>query len=76
MTPLKYAILKKSTDNIELLLKYGADPNLASTQGRTTPLHFAAAKAPEMMNFLISKGADPNLRNAEGKTAYEIAGRL
>jgi ankyrin repeat protein len=76
MTPLKYAILKKSTDNIELLLKYGADPNLASTQGRTTPLHFAAAKAPEMMNFLISKGADPNLRNAEAKTAYEIAGRL
>ncbi len=84
-TPLIYAIQKSNTDSpslklVELLLKSGADANLANANGYT-PLMAAADKKYankrneriEIATLLLNYGADPNITTYEGKTALGYA---
>jgi len=71
-TPLlKAAQYNTSTKIIELLLKYGADPNVED-QDNNTPLHFAAIRGTkEVAVFLIKLGANPYSRNKDGNIPVE-----
>ncbi len=61
-----HAARKRRYDDIRLLIKRGADPNVPTTgSGSRRPLHLAAdlRGGPELIEFLLKHGADPNLGN-------------
>ncbi len=88
-TPLGLAIRRNDDDveMVELLLQYGADPNLRSCAGPTptpatpcrtevapTALMWAAsAGRDDLVDLLIRYGADVNLKDASGRTAANYA---
>uniref|UniRef100_A0A1B0DGP9 NAD(+) ADP-ribosyltransferase n=1 Tax=Phlebotomus papatasi TaxID=29031 RepID=A0A1B0DGP9_PHLPP len=56
----------------ELLLKHGANVNVADLW-KFTPLHEAAAKGKyEIVKLLLKHGADPNKRNRDGATPLDL----
>lgn len=58
---------------VQELLEYGADPNLADSNG-TTPLFWATKSGNiELAELLIKYHADKNLTDGQGKTAFEYA---
>lgn len=59
---------------IELLLKWGADPNICSAT-RYTPLMYACYKVSrlETLKLLVRSGADIRAQNATGDTPLKIA---
>jgi len=58
--PLHYAIRSNQQGNVEVLLKYGADPNCLTKQ-RVSPLIIATLQeSPLMVQQLLSYGANPN----------------
>lgn len=60
-------------DEIEFLLKHGADPNARPSKFRTTALMVAASKGHEStVRLLLSKGSDPNA-TIDGETALSFA---
>jgi ankyrin repeat protein len=59
-TPLSIAAERGDTNSLSILLRYGADPNLASNCG-ASPLHFAAsATNPACIPLLLANGANPD----------------
>lgn len=89
-TALTSAIRSCTTENcdkivqiIELLLDYGADPNLCGSGG-LTPLMLAVMKGQmNLVLLLLNAGADPSIQVSEegaffskGDTASSIADRL
>ncbi len=51
-----------------------ANINLATTSGKSTPLHLAvAADEIEMVKFLLANKANPNAKNDDGLTPYDLA---
>jgi ankyrin repeat protein len=65
---------RQSTKLARLLLKHGADPNLASMATQRTPLHTAAARGHHnLVQLLLSWGAQPNVRDASGSTPLHLA---
>jgi ankyrin repeat protein len=57
---------------VEILLEFGANPNLQDFEG-ATPLHIAGdAKSSEIVSLLVQKGADPTIRNSFGTKASEL----
>lgn len=59
-----------------MLLKAGANVNVADLW-QYTPLHEAASKArAEVCSLLLVHGADPNQTNCHGKTAVDLAQSL
>ncbi|KAJ8668029.1 hypothetical protein QAD02_009692 [Eretmocerus hayati] len=57
-----------TVEAVELLLKYGADPN-ARDYRNNTPLHFMCYNGcPDIIDILVSHGADINARNSLCKT--------
>jgi ankyrin repeat protein len=53
---------------VEMLLDYGADPNVKGLSGET-PLHIAARKnIPVLVTRLLGAGANPDLKDRNGKT--------
>ena len=57
----------------ELLLAYGADPNIQNPSG-STALHYARKSG--VVELLLNAGADPNIRNNYGQTALDEAATL
>jgi ankyrin repeat protein len=64
---------QKSLELTRLLLRHGADVNLAQ-QGGWTPLHQAAAHgAREIVRMLLDAGADRRAISADGRTPAQMA---
>jgi len=58
----------------EMLLKYGADPNIKSEQACQTPLHIATYHSCiEVCRLLLEHGADPEMQDIHGYTPLDIA---
>ena len=59
---------------VELLLKHGADVNIATNQ-RWTPLMLACQRdgCPETVELLLEYKADPNIQGQYGLSAYTLA---
>ena len=74
---LSLFFLPGKTDVASLLLQNGADIN-AQTNGRQTPLHFAASGAgggTTLQLLLCNRWLDATIRNMQDETAYDIAKR-
>lgn len=62
------ALFDKTTDRLELLLKYGADASVSDYEGRTV-LHLAAERANlPAVKLLLGAGADVNVRDGSENT--------
>ena len=83
--PALFLVITKrdQLEEIELLLKYGADPNIINEKDISymgfykgdTPLHviIRIAKYPiENVKLLIDFGADPTLKNDDGEDVYDV----
>lgn len=76
-TPLMRAADQGHADIAQLLLKAGADPNIATEDG-TTALILAARYSPvnpDLVRALIDGKADPNAKNRDDEFALAIAVR-
>jgi ankyrin repeat protein len=60
---------------VELLLHYGADPNVTENINKATPLHIAAGLNVNVKIFelLLRAGADPNKITSDGATSICFA---
>lgn len=79
LTPLHAAIYSyiqsgKNLEVIIVLLKNGADVDVATIKGGWAPLHIAAfAGKMELVEVLFRAGADLTLKNSEEMNAYQLA---
>src|SRR5439155_26133612 len=72
-TLLMRVIEKNDYKKSELLLKYGAYPNIKDANGNV-PLHSAAQQENEtIITLLLTHGADPCIKNNEGKKPIDYA---
>lgn len=74
---LVYLYFPGKTDVASLLLQNGADIN-SQTNGKQTPLHFAASgidAATTLQLLLCNRWLDATLLNMQNETAYDIAKR-
>ncbi|XP_078117650.1 cyclin-dependent kinase 4 inhibitor B [Sander vitreus] len=63
-----------STPVAQLLLKHGADPNVADTSTGTTPLHDAARTGfLDTVRLLVKFQADPQTRDNTNNRAIDLA---
>ena len=69
-TALILACQEGHLECVESLLTWGADPNLANSQG-ATPLHAAGSRA--IAELLIRHGADPAKLDKLGRTPFMVA---
>ncbi|KAK6541370.1 hypothetical protein TWF694_007183 [Orbilia ellipsospora] len=61
--------LKGRSESLEIILAFGADPNIRTTKGYLTPLHSAVLSFDEAtVQILLDYGADINACNEHGKT--------
>ena len=60
-TPLTVALTKSNIDMIELLLRYGAKPNMPNSYGLTALVKSSACGYSEIVQMLLDNGAKPNL---------------
>jgi ankyrin repeat protein len=73
-TPLTTAVISDHLIQVDLLLKYGADPNLSSKSG--TPLQIAChSNSEQIVNKLLAVGADLTKENDEGLAAIHYAAK-
>ncbi|RYG37458.1 ankyrin repeat domain-containing protein [bacterium] len=80
---LHQAVLKRSAEGVRLLLRYGADRLVRTSDGRS-PLHWAAGKGDwktypprprdeETLRVLLDSGFDPDERDGMGRTPLHEA---
>jgi hypothetical protein len=71
-TPLHYAVRANNGDLVRLLMRFGADPDIATLTTKNTPLHRAAAlgcgAAVDGMLHPCGIEVDATLRNKQGNT--------
>ena len=73
-TPLMVACAYWSGVNmVELLVKNGADVNIASTDGSTALMLAAGLEKLDVVNYLIKQGAHVTAKNNAGQTALDMA---
>lgn len=72
-TPLNNAVLKGNYEIAEMLVRNGANPNIANKQG-FTPLNNAVVKGDDdLVRLLVEHGADKNIKNNQGFSALDNA---
>lgn len=72
--PLHTAAFMGQAPMVDLLLRFGADPNAKDRQKSETPLHLAAAHGDEdTCHALISAGSDITAKDARGQTPLHAA---
>lgn len=72
-TPLHIFVWRDELENVQLLLRSGADVNAIGDMGQT-PLHIAVdQQSLKIINVLINSGANPHIRSEFGTTAFEDA---
>jgi ankyrin repeat protein len=70
LTALLAAIKEEYLEIVDLLIKSGANPNLAENDTGGTPLMYAAKLGyMEIVNLLLNAGADPTIQDIDGETA-------
>jgi palmitoyltransferase ZDHHC13/17 len=75
LTPLHWAALQGDEDSVEVLLKFGANPNLVDRNGLTA-LHWAASGGNRScISQLLEAGADVRAMNKGYRKAQEMADR-
>lgn len=73
-TELFNAIKNGKTENVKILLEYGADVNAKGAIYQETPLIVAARRGNiDLVNILLKKDADVNAKTIEGETALILA---
>jgi ankyrin repeat protein len=71
--PLIYAIMLGLTQGIELLLSYGASPNITNSHNQSA-LHIAIHyKSYEVIHLLLRHGAQNNIKDSDGITPLDLA---
>lgn len=64
-TPLLIAVTQHQTPMVQLLLEYGAEPDIKCNLGQRTPLHQASeAGYADIVELLLTHKANPNLFNS------------
>jgi len=58
---------------VNLLLKYGADINLRSSNGRSPLIWAAFREHLDLIDLLLDSGADTSIRDQDGLDAFEVA---
>lgn len=71
-TNLNLAVSMKNYQAVELLLRYGADPNIRDSKGRTA-LMYAVLTDKDVLDVLLHYGADPDICDPEGRTALMLS---
>ena len=72
-TPLHYAAYSRNPENVDVLLKAGANVNAQEGQKRTV-LHFAVRKQlNDIITLLLDAGADASIKDKRGKTPFDYA---
>lgn len=72
--PIAYAIEQGSEDNVRILFKAKADPDVIDDKFGFTPLITAiVSKNPRMVEIILGQNADPNLPSKDGLTPLLIS---
>jgi len=72
-TPLIVSIIHYNKAAFDLLIKWGADINIADKQGRTPLLHALLKGNESQVTTLLERGADPTLCDREGLSTLHYA---
>lgn len=77
-SPLNIAVFWNHFNTVNLLLRYGASPNITQTQRKLrfyrSPLHIAATKStPDIVDKLLEAGSRVNIQDSWGYTPLMIA---
>jgi ankyrin repeat protein len=74
LTPLFVAVSRLNFGISELLLQYGANPNIPRPQDQYSPLHIAAENGLDWLGeILLDFGGDINAQNKEGASPLIVA---
>jgi hypothetical protein len=63
--------LRNNTEQMWVLLDYGADPNIQDNEGKTALFHSCLVDRKDMIVCLLLFGADPEIEDNEGKKCFE-----
>lgn len=74
--PLNIAAARGATDEVSVLLEFGAPKNARGEHGYTPLMDAVAQGHTKVVKQLIDAGADPGLRNDDGDTAIDIASTM
>jgi len=59
---------------VQILIDNKANVNIATPDGKETPLHYAAKyNNPDVVKLLLSKGADKSAKDSQGLSPYDAA---
>ena len=70
-TPLHLAVSSNNISSVEILLRYGANPNIQNSYGATALHRAVRYESKESAVLLIRNGADSTITDQQGRTAKD-----